>query len=181
MIATLHRWLAKADAMSERKLLLINVALACFVALAHGGALAITYTKPTPDAEGIRHLASISLPIAALVILSAAVALFSPGSRRTVLSLHGLVFAASSVLMLLWGLGLLVNGIPEGNFSWSVGLFSLWVAYSVFVLSRFTLPSYLRSQPVVFYAPVAALLIAAVIDIGVFLRLMNEIGARFGS
>ena len=181
MIATLHRWLTKADAMSERKLLLINVALACFVALAHGGALAITYTKPTPDAEGIRQLASISLPIAALVILSAAVALFNPSSRRTVLSLHGLVFAASAILMLLWGLGLLVNGIPDGNFSWSVGLFSLWVAYSAFVFCRFTLPSYLRSHPVVFYAPVAALLIAAVVDIGVFLRLMNEIGARFAS
>lgn len=181
MIATLHRWLAKADAMSERKLLLINLALACFVALAHGGALAITYTRPTPDAEGIRQLATISLPIAALVILSAAVALFSPGPRRTVLSVHGLVLAVSAVLMLLWGLQLLVNGIPDGNFSWSAGLFTLWVAYSAFVFCRFTLPSHLRRHPVAFHAPVAALLIAAVVDIGVLLRIMSEIGDRFGA
>jgi hypothetical protein len=181
VIPTLHRWLAKADAVSERKFLWVNVGLACFVALAHGGALAITYAKPTPDAEGIRQLASISLPIAALVIVTAAYALFSSSSRRAVLGLHGIVFAASAVGMLLWGLGLLLNGIPEGNFSWSVGLFSLWIAYSVFVLSRFTLPSHLRSHPVIFYAPMAALLGAAVIDIGVFIRLTNEIGARFGS
>jgi hypothetical protein len=181
MIATLHRWLAKADAVSESRLLLINVGLACLVAIAHGGALAITLTKPTPDAEGIRQLATISLPIAALVILSAAVALVSSRSRRTVLRLHGVVFVGSAVAMLVWGLGLLIYGIPEGNFSWSVGLFSLWVAYSVFVFCRFTLPSNLRSHPAVFYAPVTAILAAAVVDIGVFLRLMSEMGARFGS
>lgn len=181
MIATLHKWLAKADAMPETRLLLINTGLACLVALAHGGALAITLVKPTPDAEGIRQLATISLPIAVLVILSAAATLFSPSSRRTVLSLHGIVFAGSAVAMLVWGTGLLVYGIPEVNFTWSVGLFSLWIAYSVFVFCRYSLPPDLRRRPLVFYAPVTALLGAAVVDTGVFLRLMGEMGAWFGS
>jgi hypothetical protein len=181
MIATLHKWLAKADAMSEKRLLGINLGLACFVVLAHGGALAITYAKPAPEAEGIRQLATISLPIAALVIVSAAVSFIRIDLRRSVLSLHGIVFAGSAVVMILWALGILVNGIPKGNFSWSVGFLSFWVAYSVFVLCRFTLPSHLRSHPAVFYAPVTALLGAAVIDIGVFLRLASDFGAKFGS
>ena len=67
--------LAKVDSVPERVLLWINAALACLIGLAHGGALAITYAKPTPGAEGIRQLASVSLPVAALIALTAAVAL----------------------------------------------------------------------------------------------------------
>ena len=181
MIAALHKWLAKVDALPEKRLLWINLGLACFVALAHSGALAITYSKPTSDAESIRQLASISLPIAALVIASAGAALFKPDWTRPVLSLQGIVFAGSAVVMLFWGLRILVNGIPAGNFSWTVGFFSLWVAYSVFVLCRFSVPPHLRSQPAVFYAPVVALLGAAVIDVGVFVRLLSQVGAQFGS
>ena len=40
-----------------------------------------TYAKPTPDAEDIRQLASISLPMAGLIVLTALIALARPHFR----------------------------------------------------------------------------------------------------
>jgi len=178
MIAALRTLLGKADGVPEKGLLWANIGLACLVALAHGGALAITYAKPTPDAEDIRQLAMFSLPIAAVVIVTAVAALIRVDLRRWVLGVHGFVLASSAAWGLLWALSILLEGIPKGNFRWSVGWLSAWVAYSVFVLCRFSLPPRLRAQPAVFYAPAIALVVAAAVDVGVFLRLADEIGAH---
>ncbi|MDQ1316064.1 MAG: hypothetical protein QG662_2173 [Pseudomonadota bacterium] len=180
MIGALRELLNKIDSISERTLLWINVGISCFVALAHGGALVITYTKPTPDAEGIRQMAMFSLPVAAVIIITAAAAMIRPELRRKVLGVHGFFLACSAAALLLWASSLLVNEMPEGNFRWSIGMLSVWVAYSVFVLCRFSLPPRLRTHPAAFYAPVIALSIAATVDVGVFLRVAGEVGARLG-
>lgn len=176
----MRTFLAKVDSVPERVLLWINAALACLIGLAHGGALAITYAKPTPGAEGIRQLASVSLPVAALIALTAAVALVRPDLRRAALAAHGWVLVAAGVGTLIWAVDLLVQGLPEGNFSWSPGLMSVLVCYSVFVASRYGVPSQVRMWPAFFYAPVAALGIALPIDLGVFVTFIGEIGKRFG-
>jgi hypothetical protein len=180
MNGALRTLLGKVDGIPEHAFLWVNVGLACFVALAHGGALAITYAKPTPEAEDIRQLAMFSLPIAAAVIVTAALALIQGGARRRVLAVHGYVLAGSAAAMLLWALDILLKGIPEGNFSWSPGLLSAWVCYSFFVLCRFSLPDGVRNHAAILYTPLVALVIALPIDVGVFIRLMAVIGVRFG-
>src|SRR5690242_17026547 len=75
MPMTLRALVDKVDSVSERALLWATVALSCFVGIAHGGALAITYAKPTPDPDSIRQLASISLPLAAIIFLTSVGAL----------------------------------------------------------------------------------------------------------
>ena len=172
--------LAKVDSVPERVLLWINTALACLIGLAHGGALAITYAKPTPGAEGIRQLPSVSLPVAALIALTAAVALVQSDLRRVALAAHGWALVAAAAGTLVWAISLLVRGFPEGNFSWSPGLMSVLVCYSVFVASRYGVPSQVRGRPAFFYAPVAALGIALPIDLGVFVTVIGEMGERFG-
>jgi len=180
MNGTLRALLGKANAVPEHALLWVNVGLACFVALAHGGALAITYAKPSPEAENIRQIAMFSLPIAAIVIVTAATALIRADLRRRVLGIHGIVLAGSAVALLLWALDILLHGIPEGGFSWSPGLLSAWVGYSFFVLCRFSLPIELRSRSAIFYAPLVALVVAMPIDVGVLIRLATSVGPRLG-
>ena len=180
MIAVLRTFLGKADGIPEKGLLWTNAGLACFIAFAHGGALAITYSKPTPDAEDIRQLAMFSLPMAAVVIATAVVALIRVDLRRWVLGVHGFVLASSAAAGLFWASSILLVGMPAGNFRWTVGWLSAWVTYSVFVLCRFSLPPRLRAHPAVFYAPVIALVVAATVDISVLLRLAGDIGVHRG-
>jgi len=113
MIEALRTLLGKAAGIPEKGLLWVNVGLACLVAVAHGGALAITHAKPSPDAEGIRQLAMFSLPITAVVIVTAAAALFRINLRHWVLSVHGFVLAGSAAAALLWALSIFLEGIPK--------------------------------------------------------------------
>jgi hypothetical protein len=170
----------KVDGIPERALLWANLALAGLIGLAHGGALAITYAKPSPDAEAIRQLASISLPTAAVVLLTAVTALVQVRFRQAVLGLHGLLFALAAVVAVLWAVSILVSGIPDGKFVWSVGMMSALVTYAFFVASRYSVPKRLRDRVVVFYAPLLALLVSIPIDVAVFVKTLSAVTKAFG-
>lgn len=173
MIDTLRTLMEKTYAISERKLVLINIALAGFVALAHGGALATTFSKPTPEAEEIRQLASISLPIAAVVLLSAIAALVNTRLRPKVLAFHAIALTTGAGFLLLWALSVLFNGLPEGRFSWSLGSLSAAVFYAALLFCRFSVSPQLRSSQGVYYGPILALACAVPVDVGVFLRVVG--------
>ena len=170
----------KVDCIQERTLLWVNLGLACFVGLAHGGALAITYGKPGPDAETIWQVASISLPLATVVLLSAVTASLQVRFRQSVLALHGLVFATGAVVVILWAISILFSGFPHGNFVWSVGMMSVLVAYAFFLGSRYSVPKRFRDRIVVFYAPLLALLVSIPIDVAVFVKTLSELTGVFG-
>ena len=177
---TLRALVNKVDGVSERALLWTNVALSCFVGLAHGGALAITYAKPTPDADAIRQLASISLPLAAVVLLTSVAGLARVDFRRPALAIHGLIFAAAAVVTLLWALSILVRGLPEGRFVWSVGMMTALLVYGFFVASRYSVPKPFREHVAVFYAPLLALVVSLPIDVAVFVKTFSEVARGFG-
>ena len=172
--------LGKLDGIPERVFLWVDAGLAALVVVAHGGALALTYTKPTFAAADIRLLASISLPIAALILLTAAAALIRHGWGRQILAIHGFALAASAAAAVIWALSLLVRGLPQGNFAWTPGLMTACVGYSVFLASRYSVPIGARSRPPVFYAPLIAILIAVPIDLAVFFYFVAEMSKRFG-
>jgi hypothetical protein len=177
---TLRALVSKVDGIPERALLWANVALGCFIGLAHGGALAITYAQPSPDAESIQQLASISLPLAAVIVLTSVTALARVGFRRSVLALHGVIFGAAAVVTLLWAISILIWGLPDGRFVWSVGMMSALVAYGFFVASRYSVPKSAREHAAVFYAPLIALVLSLPIDAAVFVKTFSELTGRFG-
>jgi fructose-specific phosphotransferase system IIC component len=76
---------------------------------------------------------------------------------------------------------LLIHGIPSGNFAWSVGLFTVTAAYAVYIFSRYTVPARLRSKPAIFYLPLLTLGVAAVVDVGVFVRFLLQLGGGLGA
>lgn len=172
--------LEKADAFSPRNLLWINLGLAALIGIAHGGALLAVRANPTPDAAAIESLASISLPLAGLVAIFSVLALLFRGVQPASLALQGFILAAVAVAELVWGLGLLFRGLPEGAFSWSPGLFSASVCYGIFMLSRFGVPVQIKSTAIAYFSPAVAVVLAVFIDIGVFIQLMQKISNQFG-
>lgn len=181
MTRLLRSLLAKIDAWPPRVLLWVNLALAGFIALAHGGALLAIHAHPMPGAPDIERLAMVSLPLAGVVLGSAVLGLAVTRTQRLVLAFHGVVFLAAATLEVAWGISLLVHGIPAGSFSWSVGLFSVSVAYAVIVFSRFTVPVRFRMSFPAYYSPALTLAVAVPIDIGAIIRFTHELSARFGN
>jgi hypothetical protein len=180
MPMTLRTLVNKVDGISQRTILWTDLALGCFIALGHGGALAVTYGKPTPDADAIRQVASISLPLAAVVLLTSVAALVRVDFRRRALAIHGVVFTAAAVVTLLWALSILVRGLPEGTFVWSVGIMTALVGYGLFVASRYSVPKPLREHVAVFYAPVLAVVVSLPIDVAVFVKTFSAVTRGFG-
>jgi hypothetical protein len=174
MTRLLRTLLGKADTLPLRLFLWIDLGLAGFVALAHGGALLLVRAHPTADAAQIESIATISLPLSALIALSAVIGLAAVRTRKIVLSLHGIVFSVAAMIELVWGLSLILGGIPKGNFSWGAGMFSASICYAAFVFSRFCFPERLRAIAAIYYAPAIALGIAVPIDFGVFFRFIYQ-------
>jgi hypothetical protein len=181
VIASLRAWLDKAYAPSQRKLLWINLVIACLIAVAHGGALWLAISANSPDAQEIRPLATVSVPIAAFVILSAVAGLIRPESRPHVLAMHGLVLLVGVLVLLGWAATLLIGGLPKGNFSWSPGLLSASVFYAFLVFCRFTLSARVKALPGVYWVPLVALFLAVPVDVGIIIRFFVELGDRMGS
>jgi hypothetical protein len=179
MLIALRALLTRVDAVSERVLLWVNIGLGCLVGLSHGGALAITYARPTPDAGYIRLLAAISLPVAAVIVVTSAIALVRADFRRLALTVHGMAFAVAAMVMLLWAVSILIWGAPEGNFVWSVGMMSVLVCYAAFVASRYSVPKHFREHAAIFYAPLLAFAIAIPIDVAVLVKTVSEVTGRF--
>lgn len=174
---------ARADAWSPKALLLANLVMALLVTVAHGGALLLSRRggADAPDALAIEALTTVSLPLAAFVVLTACVGLLARNTRIHVLGVHGAVLGIAVVVQLWWAAELILLGLPEENFSWSVGLFSASIAYGVLVFTRYTLPSRFRIGAAWQFAPLLALGVAAVIDVGVFVRAINEFTSGFGA
>jgi hypothetical protein len=180
MIAAIRNLLGKADGVPGKRLLYVNGGLACLVAISHGGALALTYSKPSPDNEGIRQL-GLGVPTSCIgdapyrgrsfdtnCSRAQSPRIACRGCRREQHDTAAVGSARSCERHTLWELQL-VGGLAK-----------LTVAYSLFLISRFTLPISLRIRPLVFYAPVIGLVIAAPIDVGVFIRVMTGVGAHIG-
>lgn len=173
MIEKLRTLMDKIYGIPEGILVWVNIVLAGFVALAHGGALALTFSQPTPDASDIGQLASVSLPIVTVVFISAAIALIKTHLRQRVLAFHGIVLSVGVSFLIIWALSVFVNGPPEGvRFSWSVGFLSALAFYASVLLCRFSFASYFRSSWATYYSPVIVLACVALIDTGVFVRLV---------
>jgi hypothetical protein len=153
----------------ERRLILVNVGLACFVGLSHVGALLLSHTQSVPDAASMRMTVTFSLPLVLFVIVTAFAVLMRRSALNFALRVHSYILGFSALWLLAWAIQILITGIPDNNFVWTVGLMSAWVFYSAVLLVRFALPETLRSHQVAYYFPVLALVVALFFDIGVLM------------
>jgi len=171
----LQSLVAKADAWPSKTLLQTNLVLAALVAFAHSIALLGARTHPPLQGSDVEHIATISLPLVALVLLTALLALARPPVRSGVLYLHGALLLVAAIAMFAWGIGLLIHGITGGErFTWRAGMFTMFIGYAVYVFTRYTLPAGFRSYSAVYFLPLIALVLAGIVDLGVLFRLVTK-------
>lgn len=166
------------DKIPEFVFLILNLCIAGFVTLAHGGALAITLTGDKEAPEAFLTTVSISLPLAVLIILSSAYGLWSPSKRSLILAIHASILSLGVLAMLIWATSILFRGIPEeGGFSWAPGLMTCLCVYAVYLL-RLTVLSRWREIFAIKYLHLFVFVVSFSIDVGVFAKALSEFLSR---
>ena len=160
----------KLDQIPEYRLLLVNLSIAAFVGLAHGGGLAIALAKEPEHLDWIVPLAMVSLPLACFVIISSVIVLLRRRSTSAILTIHAIILCLGGAAAFIWAGSILVKGIPEGNFAWSPGLMTFFCVYPVYLLRRTLLRKKLPHSAPVRYLHVVVLLLTIIVDVGVFVK-----------
>ena len=170
MIKKLIDWL---DRIPEIALLIVNICIAGFVGLSHGGALALAVVTKAEDLAQIQSLARVSLPLAGLVFVTSIVALVWRQSRTPIMATQAVILCVGAGSLLVWSTSILISGLPKGNFAWSPGLMALFCTYPVYLLRRTLLRKRLMT-PAVRYLHLLVFLLALVVDAGVFGRALSS-------
>ena len=173
------KYLRRFESASPRTLLGINAGFAAFVGVAHGGALILTYHQPTPIEGMIRTISAVTLPTAVIMLMSAALGAFRRNLLEKVLAGHAIVLVAGAAASVAWATSLAVNGIPYKNFSWTPGVLTLFVCYSLFLYRRCWLARFIESCRVVRHLHLLSILVAFPIEIAVLVRFLQLLHDRF--
>ncbi|MBI5696540.1 MAG: hypothetical protein HZC51_12555 [Nitrospirae bacterium] len=174
----LERAVRRIDEMPEFLMLVINIGIACFIILAHGGWLAATMMQKNWSMTDILPVALGSLPVALLIVISAAVALAREKYREKALAFHAIVLSLGAAGLLGWAIYMIIAGTPEGNFSWGGGMLPLFCTYPVYMLRRTVLKQRIYSSSFIKYMHVWVLAISIFADLGVLGRFMYDMPAR---
>ena len=170
----LARAVEAVDKVPVVGLLLINAALAGFVLLGHGGALAAAYFAQPDKVSEILPLALVSLPVSTIVILSSLAGLATARWRGVILSAQALILAVGSLALFGWALSVVFRGVPQGRFSWAPGLMTAFCVYPIYVLRRTVFERQISVFWWVYYLHLIALLIVLPVDTAVFIRVISK-------
>ena len=149
------------DAIPSRRLIWINLLVAVFVLVAHGGAAIVGKTIPVA--------LYVTIPASALLLSLSIYALLLPERQQQLLRVQSGLLMAGWVGMLFFALDLAFNGISGDvkRVSWNPILFVLVCAYPVYLVRRAYfhaggMPLWLR------YAHIVAAVLSVVISVLVF-------------
>lgn len=81
-----------------------------------------------------------------------------------------MIAALSAAWLVIWAGSLLLQGIPDGEFVWTVGLLSAWVGYATVLLLRFVVARTEAALASLYYIPVFTFFAALIFDVGVLAR-----------
>jgi hypothetical protein len=171
---TLARAVAAIDKVPIIALLIGNAAVAGFVLVAHGGALAVAHSADPDKVREMLHIAMVSLPLSAIITLSSLAGLASTRWRGLILSGQALILGVGSLALFLWALSLLVGGLPQSRFAWAPGLMTAFCVYPVYVLRRTVFEKHTSASWLLYYSHLIALIIVLPVDVGVFARAISR-------
>jgi hypothetical protein len=170
----LKPWIDSLDTIPLRVLAFVNLGIAAFVGLAHGGAWVLASMDSSPEAIVIQALAPITVSLATSVAVSAVFALLRSSFLPKVLALQGILLAVGGAALFVWALSILLHGIPKGNFSWAPGMLTFLCAYPVYLLRRTILDRFCAGSVLARYAHLIAVAIVVPVDVGVFIRAVSS-------
>ena len=160
------------DSIPYKALLGINLAIGIFVLLAHGGSLTLSLSKN----QEVSRLVLSTVPISLFLIVTCIIGFFSEKYRLRILSIHSIILACGSILTFYYGLSLLLKGFPKDNFTWGLGLFTLFCVYPVYLVRRTVLRALISQSNIIKYIHVPIFIIAFCVDIAVFMKAMAHFG-----
>lgn len=167
--------LERADRLPGRKLVIVNLLLGLFVLFAHGLAVVLVVLGKAPELEGRKTALLGSIVVAIVVAGTSAVALGRTSEQERILRLHSVLFLPGALLLLAWGAGVVVYGLPPSvRFSWSPGLLTALVFYAFFLARRQLFLGYVSESRTVRYGHLWAGSVAAVLDLGVLARVILD-------
>jgi hypothetical protein len=169
--------MAPLSNFSPRKLLLwpstrflaINGVLAAFVLVAHGGALLVSAQRGHPDAEDIRRLAQLSVPLSALVLAGSIVAWLRPSAGAIVLRAQAIAGLLLALYLALWAVQLLLASELPPHFVWTPGFLTA-IVYYVAVLFTAHLAGARIPDGRRHLIPGVAVLVAVALDVTVLVK-----------
>jgi|LNFM01.2.fsa_nt_gb hypothetical protein len=172
--------MAPLSHFSPRKLLLwpssrflaINGVLAAFVLVAHGGALLVSAQQAHPDAEEIRRLAQLSVPLSALVISGSLLAWLRPSVKAIVLRVQAIAGLLLALYLALWAVQLLLGSELPPHFVWTPGFLTA-IVYYVAVLFTAHLAGARLPDDRRYLIPGLAALVAAALDVSVLIKALQ--------
>ena len=181
MHALVNRFEAAADRIPVQLVLILNVLLALFVGVAHGGALIVSRLTATAPQEAalIRNIATITLPLAAALLATSVLSALRPGLRPRVLAAHAFVLLIGAAALMVWGVNIVATGPPLSRFAWAPGFVTLLVFYAAYLFRRFVLlPAGVRDG-FAYHSHLAAASLAVVVEAGVLFRLVQVMRRTF--
>lgn len=159
-----------------KRLLQVNLAVALFVLLANGSALLLGLLGKAPDVLANLLEIALILTVAAVVVVTAMLALVKPEYRQKTLTFHAASLAAGATALLIWGLSLTggsATSMPK--VTWSVGWLTAFASYSAYLVSQTILADARNRSIAVKYAYLWIGAIAFAVDVFVFLRLASSV------
>jgi hypothetical protein len=174
----MRKLLETLDRIPPFILLAANCAIALLIAVAHGAALLVSHLQPSANGQFIQRVATISLPSAAFVLLSAAAVLFRRQLLLRVLALHAVILFVGAIALYVWAVSLLFYGVPRRNFTWGVGWLTAFCVYPTYLLRRTLLDRARSRHWWIMYAHVIILALVLPVDVGVFIRAVVTLNRR---
>ena len=161
-------FLAQLDRIAPAKLRTTNLLISLFVLVPH--ILAYFLAKPGEFEGGVRFWSAMAVLdfLAVIVLVSCLVTYKNPGRIQQVLELQAMLLSVMAIGLLVWGLEIAIQGIPEGNFVFNPILYVFLCTYPVYLLRRFAYPEQLSESRILNYSHVIAAGAALLIGVAIF-------------
>jgi len=178
----LSKIIDKADGISEKRLFLINFCLGALLFSANILTFGSTDFSALDETAAISPFTLVSLPLAALVILSSPLARQKKGLESKtgfndkLLLFHTILFLAGALAALYYVISVLLSGIPEDDsFSWVLGIFTFSWVYPTYLLRRTLFREKISTFGAIRYLHLIVFIIAFSLDIGVVYKINESI------
>jgi len=165
------------DRVPEIILIIINICIAAFVILTHGGYLVLTYLQNGEQTSSGFDLIFVSLPLAILIFITCAIGFLKKELRGKILKVHAFVLSLGAIVCFFWATFILLGSFPEGGFAWSPGFLTFLCVYPVYILRRTVFLIKIKKSFFIKYFHVFTFLVVLIIDMSIFVKLINASNA----
>ncbi len=160
----LSKVIDRTDRISYTSLFLINICLALFVFLANSSVFMDGDLFGQDRQRELFFLNVFCLVLSMIIFFTSGVFFLKKELKKSMLSVHALIFVIGSLAGGYYIFSLIVNGLPEDTFSWIGGLFTFLCIYSTYLLRRTFFEKQISKYKIIKYLHLIILIFAAFLE-----------------